>query len=259
MKKLFIAILMLMVCQLSAQDFDLFKKREFTNKSGEVLPYRILYPKNYDAQKKYPLVLFLHGAGERGDDNEQQLKHAVKVFLESENRGQFPCIVLAPQCPKDSYWSSVNIDRSTYPLKLDFDYDNEITKGLKLAMELTKETIKKERIDKKRVYITGLSMGGMGTFEAVYRFPKRFAAAIAVCGGADVDAYQKKQAKVPFRIYHGAVDQVVAVGHSKAIYDKLVFLEANVQYKEYPGVNHNSWDYAYVEKDLLAWLFVHKR
>ena len=259
MRSLFIYVLLIVTVPVFAQDFDLFEKKEFTSKSGEVLPYRILYPENYDSKKKYPLVLFLHGAGERGDDNEQQLKHGVKIFLEAQNRKQFPCILIVPQCPIDSYWSSVKVDRSSRPLKFDFNYSYEISQGLRLAMALTKQTIKQESVDKKRVYITGLSMGGMGTFEAVYRFPKRFAAAVPVCGGADTDAYKKKHAKVPFRIFHGDADVVVPVGFSKAMHDKLVFLEAQVQYKEYPGVNHNSWDYAYAEKDLLPWLFRQKR
>lgn len=259
MKQLITIFLSLLALPILAQDLSLFEKREFINKKGEVLPYRILYPRDYDSNKKYPLVLFLHGAGERGNDNEKQLVHGVKVFLEPENREQFPAIVIAPQCPADSYWASVKFERTKYPLDLDFNYDYDITQGLRLAMDLVRHTIKKEAVDKKRVYITGLSMGGMGTFEAVYRFPKRFAAAVAVCGGADVEAYRKKHAKIPFRLYHGEVDGVVAVDHSRAMYAKLQSLGSEVAYKEYPGVNHNSWENAYAEADLLSWLFAQRR
>lgn len=260
MKRNIITILLcLLAFPILSQDLSLFEKREFTNKKGEVLPYRILYPKNYDAGKKYPLVLFLHGGGERGNDNEKQLVHGVKVFLEPENRERFPAIVIAPQCPADSYWGSVKFERTKYPLEMDFNYQYDITTGLRLAMELTKHTIKEEAVDKNRIYITGLSMGGMGTLEAVYRFPKRFAAAVAVCGGADVAAYKKKHAKIPFRLYHGEVDGVVAVDHSRALYAKLQELGAQVTYKEYPGVNHNSWENAYAEDDLLPWLFAQNR
>jgi len=142
---------------------------------------------------------------------------------------------------------------------MDFNYDYDLTQGLSLAMELTKFISKSEAVDKKRIYITGLSMGGMGTFEAVCRFPKRFAAAAPVCGGADVAAYKKKHAKIPYRIFHGEVDQVIEVKHSREMYAKLQALGADVEYKEYPGVNHNSWDNAYVEKSLLPWMFAQKR
>lgn len=259
MKKFLSLLLLLMAGQLLAQDYSLFEKKEFTNKKGETLPYRILYPENYDPAKKYPLVLFLHGAGERGNDNEKQLLHGVKVFLEAQYRTQFPCIVVAPQCPAESYWGSVKFERTKYPLDLDFNYQYDITTGLRLAIELTRSVIKEAAVDKKRVYITGLSMGGMGTFEAVYRFPKLFTAAVPVCGGADVAAYGKKQARIPFRIFHGEVDGVVAADHSRAMYARLQALGAQVQYKEYPGVNHNSWDYAYIEPDLLPWLFAQHR
>ena len=244
---------------LSAQDFTLLTKEVFTGKKGEVIPYRMLLPENYDPNTKYPLVLFLHGAGERGDDNEKQLVHGVKAFLKAENRANFPCIVIAPQCPADSYWASAKFERTKYPIDFDFNYDYPITKGLDLALQLTRSIIKTKSVDKKRVYITGLSMGGMGTFEAVYRKPRLFAAAAAVCGGADVDAYTKKHAKKSFWIFHGDVDGVVEVKNSRAMNEKLKSLGAEVRYTEYVDVNHNSWEKAYEEAELLPWLFAKKR
>jgi len=154
--------------RLQSQDFSLLEKRIFQSEKG-VLPYRILFPENYDKSVKYPLVLFLHGGGERGDDNEKHLVHGVKHFLEPANRRAYPCILIVPQCPEDSYWASVKFERTKYPLELDFNYAYDITRGLQLAIDLTKNIIKSEAVDKKRVYITGMSMGGMGTLEAVYR------------------------------------------------------------------------------------------
>lgn len=242
-----------------AQNLSLFEQREFRAKGGENLPYRILYPENYDGTKKYPLVLFLHGGGERGNDNEKQLTHGVKVFLEAENRKNFPCIVIAPHCPEDSYWASVRFERTKYPLELDFNYGYDITKGLELAIALTEDVIEKEAVDIKRVYITGLSMGGMGTLEAVYRFPKTFAAAAVVCGGGDVEAYTKKQARIPFWLLHGDVDGVIGVENSRNMVARLKELGADVKYTEYEGVNHNSWENAYAEPELLPWLFSKSR
>ncbi len=255
MKNFLFFIVLLSTFASNAQDYSLFEKKEFVNKSGEVLPYRILYPENYDKTKQYPLVLFLHGGGERGNDNEKQLVNGVKAFLEPEARSKFPCIVIAPQCPEDSYWASVKFERTKYPLELDFNYEYEITKGLRLAIELTKSTMKSEAVDAEKVYITGLSMGGMGSLEAVYRYPKMFAAIAAVCGGADLNAYSKKQAKIPFWLFHGEVDGVIAVDNSRNLYAKLKAFGADVQYTEYPGVNHNSWEKAYIEPSLLPWMF----
>src|SRR5687767_969762 len=105
-----------------AQDLQAYQKKTYVSTKGDSLPYRILFPENYDKAKKYPLVLFLHGAGERGSDNEKQLVHGGKLFLDSLNRKNFPAIVVFPQCPTGNYWGSVLVDRSQAPLALTFDY-----------------------------------------------------------------------------------------------------------------------------------------
>lgn len=241
------------ICQ--AQDFTLFEKKQFIGSKGDTLPYRILYPENYDRTRSYPLVVFLHGGGERGTDNEKQLANGVKVFLNESNRKKYPAIVIAPQCPSASYWASVKIDRSTTPLTLDFNYQYEITQGLRLAMELTHSLLKEEKADAKRVYITGLSMGGMGSLEAIYRNPDLFAAGAMVCGGGDEKAYTRRQTKTSFWLFHGDADVVIGVSNSREMYARLQELKAKVKYTEYPGVNHNSWDNAYAEPTLLEWMF----
>jgi predicted peptidase len=236
-----------------AQD-SLYQKKVFQASNGLALPYRLLLPQDYDPQKKYPLILFLHGAGERGNDNEKQLVHGAKLFLTAENRKNFPAIVIAPQCPAENYWGSVSVDRTTSPFTLSFDYSRPATTALSAAIELAKKIIAEEGVDKKRVYITGLSMGGMGTFEAVYRYPKLFAAAAPVCGGGDASRYTKQAAKIPFWIFHGDADAVVSVNESRAMVSKLKSLKASVKYTEYGGVNHNSWDNAFAEPDFVKWL-----
>lgn len=249
---------LLIQTDLKSQDFDLLERRIYQGASGSI-PYRILYPENYDRSEKYPLVLLLHGGGERGSDNEKHLAHGVKHFLEPVNRQSYPCILLVPQCPEDSYWASVKFERTKYPLDLDFNYEYAITNGLQLAIELTKSVIKSEAVDKDRIYITGLSMGGMGTLEAVYRFPKLFAAAAVVCGGADEMAFQKKHTRIPFWLFHGEADQVISVENSREMVAHLKSLGADIKYTEYPGVNHNSWEKAYADPELFKWLFIQKK
>jgi predicted peptidase len=236
---------------------DKYDYATFKDSRGTVLNYRILYPEGYNKNKKYPLILFLHGAGERGSDNESQLEHGADVFAFGLN--EHPAIVIAPQCPKEDYWASAKFSRYKYPLDLDFNYSYPETNAFHASIELVKSFIKDKKADKKRVYVTGLSMGGMGTFEAVGRYPELFAAAMPICGGADLNTYGQKQAKVPFYIFHGDADSVVPVKHSREAFKKLSDLGAKVSYKEYPEVNHNSWDFALKETLYPIWFFQFKK
>ncbi|HMK16792.1 MAG TPA: dienelactone hydrolase family protein [Chitinophagaceae bacterium] len=238
---------------------DIYEKKEFVFAEGKVLPYRILYPENYDKNKKYPLLLLLHGAGERGKDNEKQLTWGSKLFITAESRKNFPAIVVFPQCPEESFWAVTKIDRTTTPFKIEFDYTAEPNWPLAAANALVKKLSNEEGVDKSRVYISGLSMGGMGTFESVYRNPDLYAAALPICGGGDVNHFDKRVAKVPFWVFHGAVDAVVNPQLSRDMVEKLKSLKAEVKYSEYPGVNHNSWENAFAEKDYLSWMLQHKK
>ena len=248
----------LLTKKVSNPALDVYQKKEFVY-NGNTLPYRIMYPSSYDKNKKYPLLLFLHGAGERGKDNEKQLIHGSKLFITGENRKNFPAIIIFPQCPEESFWAVTKIDRSVQPYKIEFDYTSRPNWPLVAANELVKKVMKEEAIDKSKVYITGLSMGGMGTFESVYRNPDLYAAALPICGGGDVKNYDKRVGKTAFWVFHGAADPVVNVNLSQEMVEKLKSLKAEVKYSEYPGVNHNSWDNAFSEKDYLSWMLQHKK
>ena len=237
---------------------DIYEKKEFVY-NGNTLPYRILYPANYDKTKKYPLLLFLHGAGERGKDNEKQLTWGSKLFITEENRKNFPAIVVLPQCPEESFWAVTKIDRTTTPFKIEFDYTAEANWPLAAANELVKKISNEEAVDKKQIFISGLSMGGMGTFESVYRYPDLYAAALPICGGGDVNHYDKRVGKTAFWVFHGAADAVVNVKLSQEMVEKLKSLKAEVKYSEYPGVNHNSWENAFAEPEYLSWMLKHKK
>ena len=238
---------------------DVYEKKEFVFAEGKTLPYRILYPENYDKNKKYPMLLFLHGAGERGKDNEKQLVWGAKLFITEENRKKFPAIVVLPQCPEESFWAVMKTDQTKQPPVRSFDYTIEPNWPLAAANELVKKISIEEGVDKKQIFISGLSMGGMGTFESVYRYPDLYAAALPICGGGDVNHYDKRVAKVPFWVFHGADDAVVNVKLSQEMVEKLKSLKAEVKYTEYPGVNHDSWKNAFAEPDYLSWMLKHKK
>lgn len=234
---------------------ELYEQRAFNATNGHTLNYRILLPEDYNQDKKYPLVLFLHGAGERGNDNEKQLIHGSSMFLDPVFRNQHKAMVIFPQCPENSYWASMSIDRTAYPIKTDFIYPAQMTPPLESALDLVQHLVRDKHVDPKRLYIMGLSMGAMGTLEALYRRPKLFAAAIPICGGGNVDLAKKYARKLPLWLFHGDADAVVPVDFSRALYQRLTSLKATVRYTEYPGVNHNSWDKAFAEPELLSWLF----
>jgi predicted peptidase len=259
MKKLLaIGIIVIFYLPAFAQELSLFEKHFFIS-NGDTLPYRLLLPENYDATKKYPLVFFLHGAGERGDDNEKQLIHGAKLFLREDVRKNYPAIVVFPQCAQNSFWSNVafSVDNEGKN-KFDFFGGGEPTKAMALAQGLLDQLLSSYPIQKKQVYTGGLSMGGMGTFELVRRNPKLFAAAIPICGGANpVTAEQLK--KTNWWIFHGAKDDVVSPVLSQQIYEALLKVKANVKFTLYPEANHNSWDSAFAEKELLPWLFSQQR
>lgn len=256
----FLTLAAFLFCYLSnfAQDLNLYEKYWFV-KSGDTLPYRVLLPENYDASKKYPLIYFLHGAGERGNDNEKQLIHGSKLFLKDEVRKNFAAIVVFPQCPENSFWSNVEFGRDSAGKRVfNFKEDGAPTKSMVLAQELLKDLMRKYPINKKQVYVGGLSMGGMGTFEIVRRNPKVFAAAIPICGGGAAGTADKLK-KVNWWVFHGAKDDVVPQSCSDVMVDALKKVNAPVKYTVYPEANHNSWDAAFAEPELLKWLFSIKK
>ncbi|WP_126969402.1 carboxylesterase family protein [Gynurincola endophyticus] len=242
-----------------AQNLDLFEKKVYVSPAGDSLPYRILYPENYNPKKKYPLLIVLHGAGERGNNNTAQLVHGGSLFVNEANRSAFPAIVVFPQCPADSYWSNVTF-RYDDKGKRTFVYDiyNPPTKAMSALMSFIQADLLKRKIESKRVYVMGLSMGGMGTYELVYRMPKTFAAAVPICGGGDIRS-AANLTKPVWRIYHGEVDDVVPPQLSVDMYDAIVLAGGKATIKIYPGVNHGSWNSVFAEPDLLQWIFKQKK
>ena len=140
---------------------------KYKNAKGESLPYRFLKPEKIEPGKTYPLVLFLHGAGERGDNNAAQLVHGASAFAKPENRQKYPCFVVAPQCPTNRRWVEVDWGLPSHTMP------KTASVPLTLAFELVDKLIAELPVDKSRLYITGLSMGGFGTWDAIQRRPDR--------------------------------------------------------------------------------------
>lgn len=241
----------------AAQSIDLYEKHLFT-KNIDTLPYRLLLPENYDPAKKYPLVVFLHGSGERGNDNEKQLEHGGDLFLKKENREQHPAIIVFPQCSESSFWSNVKINWNNSVNKFDFPVNDSPTVAMQLLMELIRELFNQYSIQKKQLYVMGLSMGGMGTFELVNRMPGTFAAAVPICGGAN-PVISGNLKKVKWWVFHGAKDDVVSPKYSEDMVAAMKRSHVNVKFTLFPEANHNSWDAAFAEPTLLSWLFSIKR
>lgn len=233
---------------------DLYEARVYRNDKGETLNYRLLMPAGYDpnAETRYPLVLFLHGAGERGNDNAKQLIHGAKDFASAENRAKYPCFVIFPQCPDGKKWVEVDWSADTH----------EQPKEESISLRLTREVIagmqKTLRIDEKRIYVTGLSMGGYGTWDMIARTPDFFAAAAPVCGGAD-EKTADRVTKIPIWAFHGDKDTAVKPERSRRMIAAIEKAGGKPKYTEYPGVGHNSWSQTYSDPKFMEWLFAQKR
>jgi len=242
---------------LSAQTSFVFET--FIDPSGAELMYRLLKPAHSKKSKKYPLVIFLHGAGERGDDNLEQLTHGAALFEDKRNRRKFPAYVLFPQCPAEAYWATRNAKIENKSFKFGFDYS--LSPGLPLQQVFDLIELYKilPSVDSNRIYIMGLSMGGMGTLEAISRHPELFAAAIPICGGGDLSYVKNFASVVPVWIFHGAKDDVVSPEYSRNMVRQIVSEGGSPRYTEYPEANHNSWDAAFRTPDLLNWLFNQKK
>jgi len=255
MKNLFLFFVVCAFAKASAQqptfDYASFDENESS------LPYRILKPKNFSPDKQYPLHIFLHGTGEKGTDNEAQLKHASPRFLAEIEK--YPAIVIFPQCPKDDSWSSGTWEQKTAHRKYTFYKDKPPTKALSQVLRLIDYMADQPYIDNTRLYIGGLSNGAMGTYELLRFRPKLFAAATPICGGAHVATISDWASETPAWIFHGSDDPIVPPTHSRDMVVALTKLGAHPKYSEYEGVRHDSWTNTFLEPELFDWIYSQQR
>ena len=228
---------------------SLFTFEKFTNGKGDTLKYRQLFP-DFDTIRKYPLVIFLHGYNECGNDNEAQLKRGVNNFASDQNMMLHPAFVIAPQCPENNSWSNFSHVKNSDYITL----EPTPTKTMELLIGLIHNLIKTMPIDSNRIYITGLSFGGMGTFDAIERYPNLFAAAVPVCGGGDISK-AVSIAHIPIWIFHGAEDPAVNPKFSQEMVQALTKAGGHPGFTKYPEVGHFSWIAAYSDPLMIEWLF----
>ena len=250
MKRLALIIFILIGISLNAQDLNLFENEIFVSES-DTLNYRILKPLDYDPNQQYPVHLLLHGSGERGSDNTSQLTYVDQLFLKKENRENYKSWVIIPQCPANDRWPSLSSD------DWNKNFENKITrpnKSLRLVMELMDGFIEKKQVNKQKVYVSGLSMGGMGTFEILYRRPNMFAAATPICGNGIPASAKQYANKVSVWIFHGSDDTTVDPKHSLKMAKAIIESGGSPKMTLYENVGHGSWNNAFAEPNFLKWI-----
>jgi predicted peptidase len=221
--------------------------------AGVTYPYQVYVPSDYDGSRAWPIVLFLHGAGERGNDGLFQTEVGIASAIR-RYPDRYRAIVVMPQAPLDTFWGGAPGDAAVAALE---------------------RTCAEYRVDPQRVYLTGLSMGGHGSWFLAYRSPERFAAALIICGfvgdrpnrpslvaPGDGTPYQRMAARIrslPIWIVHGEADSAVPVDESRAMAAALRELGADVRYTELPGTDHDTWTAAYGSASIIEWLFAQRR
>lgn len=203
------------------------EKKEYKN-----IRYLVSLPNGYKQSDKYfPLIFFLHGAGERGNDLELLLQYGpIKIVKEGQD---LPFIIVAPQCPRGQYWS------------------------IPLLKELLENVSKFYKVEQNRIYLTGVSMGGYGTWALAIDSPSKFAAIAPICGGGDPSNVHRIK-HVPTWVFHGALDDIVPLEESEIMVNALKEVNGNVKFTIYPGLKHDSWTLTYNNPNLYEWLLEHR-
>jgi predicted peptidase len=220
-----------------------FVTKTFKNADGSTSQYVIFVPHNYDGTKEFPVILFLHGAGETKGGKKMPVEVGIGPAIKKREK-DFPFIVVIPQA-------------EAAKSKIGGRWYADAPDG-KRAIAILDEVMKEYRVDPKRQYLTGLSMGGFGTWHMAFSHPDRWAAIAPVCGGGDPKAAEKIK-HIPTWVFHGADDPTVKADLSRSMVDALKKAGAEPKYTEYPGVGHNSWDRAYGTDELYTWFLKHKK
>ncbi|MBI4543289.1 MAG: prolyl oligopeptidase family serine peptidase [Gemmatimonadetes bacterium] len=249
-------LLLLPVSELASQRVETGFLDRAVTVAGQSYPYQVYVPRSYASAPRWPVILFLHGGGEGGADGLLQTAVGLGPAMR-QNPARYPAIVVFPQAPRDSGWAGVSGE---------------------MAMAALEQTLQEFRTDPDRVYLTGLSIGGHGSWALAYRHADRFAAVAPICGwvtgvagtsrfgpalppeaGAPFEALARRLGRLPVWIFHGEVDPVVPVEQSRRAAATLEAAGAHVRYTELPGTGHNAWDPAYASPEFSTWLFAQRR
>ena len=252
----FCAILLVVAPRATARSKETGFLDRTLSRHGTTFRYQVFVPENWSPKQKWPIILFLHGAGERGSDGLLQTLAGLPQAIRMD-RSRFPTVVVMPQCPRESWWPAPEMEA--------------------VALAALDAATNEFKGDPKRTYLTGLSMGGYGSWDLASRYPGKFAAVVPICGGItapehlvkihpelaktaypdDPKSYAevaKRIGNTPVWIFHGAEDETVPPDSSRKLNKALKTAGGNVRYTEYQGVGHDSWDKAYAEPDLMPWL-----
>jgi len=242
-KLLAVAIALLIACcpainRAADKDARGFLDRVHKDPDGEEAKYVVFVPHDYDGSKPYPCILFLHGLGESGNDGKKQATVGIGPAIKAQEK-TFPFITIFPQSQERS-WHSETDDGQR-------------------AIRILDEVQKEFKVDPKRVYLTGLSMGGGGTWSLATRYPEKWAAIAPVCG---VGGYRKQAPKIkdiPCWCFHGDADKGVPIALSRTMIKAIETAGGKPKFTEYPGVGHNCWDKAYGTPELYEWMLKQQR
>lgn len=238
---------LLLPARSHAEDAGGFAGHLYLSAEGQVMPYRMFVPAGYRKENRYPLVLWLHGGAGRGSDNLRQIMGGnvagSRVWTQAENQSRYPCFVVAPQCAEREMWATV--DRA------------KPTGQLLLALEIVEDLQRRLNVDERRIYVAGQSLGGFGAWSLISAYPRRFAAAITVCGGGD-ESRARELARENIWAFHGELDASVSVERSRTMIAAIRRAGGNARYTEYKGEGHVIWEKVFKEPGLLPWVFAQR-
>lgn len=224
-----------------------WSERRFTGRDRGTMGYLFFVPRGYDPGRRYPLVVWLHGGGARGDDLQVLLSfgdaHGPGYLARPDVQATYPSFVLAPQCPTGEWWSDPS--------------SAELTAEMRLVLATIEELRASYSLDGRRLYVIGMSLGGYGAWDVIGKRPGLFAAAVPICGGGD-PALAVRSAGTPVWAFHGDQDEMVDVAESRRMVAAVRGAGGSPKYTEYPGVGHNAWVNAFAEPELMAWLFAQR-
>jgi predicted peptidase len=238
---------------------DVYMSGEYAAEDGTVIPYRYYLPEGYDESKKYPIVLYMHGNGSRGTDNERHLRSVGAALHTAIFRSEYDCIILAPQCTDRSMWCDIRSAAGAASF-----FDRGMGTELRAAVELYDRFVSEHSVDTDRQYFVGVSCGGAAAWELMYRYPSKFTAAIPIAGALEWDGAEKYAESAvgdtAVWTFHGTADKTCNVNATRTLYSYLSNAGVNIKYTEVKGASHgNIWTYAAEEPGVIDWLFLQRK